>query len=147
MQARIDGYEQAMKEAGLAPCIIHRTPRIPHLERIAFSKTWLEQADRPSAVITYSAGTALPILLAASIELGLRVPRDLSLVTFSDNLEDTSGIALTTMVLPEFELGQIAVKMLLAKMADPASELPTRTLSFAMAPGQTCVSPREAIVR
>jgi LacI family transcriptional regulator len=144
MQARIDGYEKAMREAGLAPRIIHHPPYIPHLERIAVSKPWLKKADRPSAVITYSAGTALPILLAASVELGLRVPQDLSLVTFSEHLEDTCGIALTTMILPEFAIGQAAVKMLLSKMASPAEEIASQAIDFALATGQTCAPPPSA---
>ncbi|MCC6240201.1 MAG: LacI family DNA-binding transcriptional regulator [Phycisphaerales bacterium] len=139
---RRDGYAHAMKQAGLAPQIIgaQTGSSFERSQRIQASRQWLEQSDRPTAVITYAGSTALPIIMAAIGELGMRVPRDLSLVTFDDSLFDDCGLAVSTMVIPEYELGQTAARMLEQKIKTSGQSLPSQVLTMQLVQGNSCQS-------
>lgn len=143
---RCAGYEQAMRQAGLEPRTIRPdVGRVPGGEEVAFTKNWLDAPDRPTAVVVYWIASALPVLHAA-LAFGLSVPRDLSIVTFnsesfgSDVLRE-SGLYITTMVEPEFEMGRTAVRMLMEKLDKPAGSLPSKSLPFALEELGTCCPP------
>ena len=139
---RRTGYRQAMSEAGFEPWLIHMGDRTPAAsDRVAWSRTWLSKpaSQRPTAVLTYVPATGLPVLWAA-LSLGLRVPEDLSLMTFGGRHE-ANGLPLTRMYLPEYEIGLAAVEMLLQKIERPRRPIPTRRLSISLEPGQTCAPP------
>ena len=129
------GCAQAMRAAGLTLRAIRKVP-LATSERIACSAQWLAGPDRPTAAVTYGVKEALPIAAAAR-SLGLRTPRDLSLVTFdTEPAEDpATGLVFTTCVLPEYGMGQAAVEMLLEKIEDPARALPPRSLPLTLSGG------------
>src|SRR3954451_22192702 len=89
----------------------------------------LGRPDRPTAVFGYNDMGAMGVSSAA-VELGLRVPDDLSLVGF-----DNSGLArlravwLTSVDGAGEHIGARAARMLLARMADPGREREVRLVA------------------
>jgi LacI family transcriptional regulator len=77
----------------------------------------LEALDpRPTAVVAFSDVTAMP-LLQGYWRRGIRVPADLSVVTFNDTAFTRYGTPpLTTVHIPTVEMAKRAVAMLLAEM-------------------------------
>jgi LacI family transcriptional regulator len=70
-------------------------------------------ADRPTGVTCYNDLVAVG-LCRALLELGLRVPDDVSVVGFDDiPLAEYLPIPLTTMRVPKYRMGQIATEMLI----------------------------------
>ena len=138
--ARYAGYADAMRVAGRVPRSIREVT--PRSERIGASLQWLDvpAEERPTAVVAYSGTSAWPIREAAAA-LGLSVPADLSLVTFEDHPSDEIGVRLDTMVVPEREMGRVAVEMLLARIDEPGRSLPSRVLPFTHAAGDTVAPP------
>jgi LacI family transcriptional regulator len=137
---RRGGYERAMGEAGLAPRSISSSTGWAHSRRMEESRQWLGQPDRPTAVIAYSPSTAMPVLLAATAGLGLRVPEDLSLMTFADCLADESGMAIDSMITPEHGLGRAAAGRLLEKIENSQISFKSEAIPFGFAAGQTCAA-------
>ena len=135
------GYQDAMRQAGLeSRLFIFEGKGVKREDRSALAKQMLESPDPPPAIITERASTYLPTLFAAAA-IGLQVPRDLSIVAFGRELENTGGVALTTLLNPLYETGQAAVGMLLKKIGNPKRLLPTRTLKYGFAEGQSCAPP------
>ncbi len=143
---RLCGYEQVMSQTGFKPQVI--LPEncdvaladggaIPRKDRRAVTKRLLSAPDRPTAIITNGRTTATPIYCVA-IAMGLKVPENLSIVTFSDKLENETDMAITTWLTPFYEMGRVSVEMLLGKIANPTRLLPFRALEFGFAEGQTC---------
>ncbi|PZM98235.1 MAG: LacI family transcriptional regulator [Actinobacteria bacterium] len=123
-RARVSGFRFAHDEAGI--------PVDPDLVRYGnffvnagyeHGLELLQRPDRPTAIFAGSDLQALGVLRAAH-QLGLAVPRDLSVVGY-DNLPMASWItpALTTVNQPLREMAGTAVRMLvdLASGAQPAS--------------------------
>jgi DNA-binding LacI/PurR family transcriptional regulator len=129
------GYERAMRAAGLQPRLITTPRSLPPAQVLAAARGWLSAADRPTAVVTYSERDAEPILYAATAQLSLQVPRDLSIVTIADDPADHTGVALATVILPRYDLGRVAVEMLLERIAAPKRVLPARCLPARLAAG------------
>src|SRR5262249_7136262 len=74
-------------------------------------------ADRPTAAICHNDVMAIGLLQACA-ELGVRVPRDLSIVGW-DDVPYSSLVTppLTTVRVPRYELGQVAAQKLLDLIA------------------------------
>ncbi len=136
------GYANAMTEAGLTPRL-HIAPvgeGVPSRDRVAFSRQLLSCADRPTAVVAYGETAAIPVFHAA-VALGLSVPSELSLVTFSDRPVLFMGPAFATMLVPQQQVGTQAVEMLLRKIAQPRERLERIAVPFDFDPGQTSATP------
>ncbi|MFC3808750.1 LacI family DNA-binding transcriptional regulator [Terrabacter sp. MAHUQ-38] len=86
------------------------------------ARALLDAADRPTALICFNDRVAVGAIVAAG-EVGLRVPADLSVVGYDDDEELASHYppGLTTVALPHFDLGRVAVKALLRsiKLGEP----------------------------
>jgi LacI family transcriptional regulator len=134
------GCEQAVREAGLALRVIRGEHHVTARSRRAFSAAWLGAGDRPTGVVFYSGGEAVPAFIAA-VELGLRVPGDLSFVSIDDDAWRSGGMTATTVLVPQGELGGAAVEMLQEKMSRPSAALPPRAVAFGFEPGETCAPP------
>lgn len=75
---------------------------------------------RPLAVIAANDLTALGIMWAAR-NAGYNLPRDLSIIGLDDiDLASRVTPSLTTITLPRFEIGQLAMQELLALIRDPS---------------------------
>jgi LacI family transcriptional regulator len=144
---RETGYRAVMEAAGLTPhkllCDLNnvRFARRPPLPAwIASPDCWLRGPDRPTALIVYAEYIAMPLLHAAAL-LGLRVPDDLSVVVVAPNPVADTAFPLTTVLLPEYALGETAVQMLLAKIEQPAVPLARRSLAPGFVEGISCGPP------
>jgi len=86
---RIEGYRRALAEAGSRAHrhFVSDEPR-DFAGAIDLARSWLAPTIRPTAIIAGTEAVALGVLQVAR-ELGLVVPRDLSLLA----LEDTPGLA------------------------------------------------------
>ena len=123
------GYETAMREAGLEPHILQpqRAGMLTMSEWRALAQAWKTDANRPTAIIDYTPTSALAARLALS-EIGISVPAQMSIVTFAPQVVDNYFAPLTTCLLPEHELGRVAVEMLRQKIEAPDEMLPPRTI-------------------
>jgi len=89
-------------------------------------KTLLALPQRPTAVFAISDKTAFGAM-EAIWEAGLRVPADVSLIGFDNEVRgEHTTPPLTTLHLPKRQMGVLAVQRLLSRIADPALP-PVRT--------------------
>lgn len=114
-RARVDGYRSAHDEAGLDfdPALI----RWGDFEKVAGYQHALELLQgpaRPTAIFAGSDYQAMGVMRAAR-ELGLRIPRDLSIVGY-DDLPVTAWLTppLTTINQPLVEMASLATQMLIS---------------------------------
>ena len=144
------GYLAAMAKARRAPQLIGG--RSLHEERLTLAHELLRQADRPTAVVCHSGWSAFPLWHAA-LQLGLQIPRDLSLISFESQPQDQFGQELSLYEVPEHVMGRTAARLLgdlLSVEKNPAAgksaPLPPIVLPFTCRPGQT-VAPAPAPAR
>lgn len=138
VMARRTGYLRAMQAANLRPQFIDPEVYVPPQERYQFTRAWLARPDRPTATVGYGPEDALNVATGA-LANGLRIPEDLSIVALHEMPLDTSGIVFTTSWVPTREVGRTAVRMLLAKIAQPKVPLPLTSIPYQLTPGQsTC---------
>jgi LacI family transcriptional regulator len=140
------GYVDAMREAGLEPMLwLEQVPPVTDPRqgqqdgRLDVARRWLARADRPTAVLTYAGNTAVPMQHAA-LMAGLRIPQDLSLVTFGDWIVNPLGIPITTMMVRMNHVGAEGVRMLLQKIEAPNQPLAPLSVGFEWLGGQTTAS-------
>jgi LacI family transcriptional regulator len=127
---RRQSYEAAMQEARLQPQIL-ALPKVPHTmdeiradNRLQLIAGILSSDQRPTAIVAYSSNIVLPVLQVAA-QLGLQLPRDLSLVVFADTPSQEIGRPVTTVCLKMSSVGNEAVKMLLRKIQEPSQPQPS----------------------
>jgi LacI family transcriptional regulator len=120
---RVDGYREALEENGLI-----------YDERLVLkgdfqyesgykaTQQMLQMAVRPTAIFACNDLMAVGCMSAA-IELGLRVPDDISVVGFDNvRLASFTNPLLTTVAQPKYEIGRLATEMLLARIANPEAK-------------------------
>lgn len=118
---RHQGYRDALAAAGVA--VDDRlTDRGEHSRQVAIevATRLLALRPRPTAIFASSDTQALGVLEAAR-RLGVRVPKDLSVVGF-DDLEAAALVGLSTVRQPLFQSGQEAASLLLRRMSDDADD-------------------------
>ncbi len=127
---RLRGYRQAMQDVGLTPLEpwlvgtpdetgvkealnIYGQGGGPEVEQI---KQYLQSPNRPTAIFAANDPMALIAFRAAS-EVGLHVPKDLSIVGF-DNMDITAHleVPLTTVSQDCFKLGRRAAELLIERI-------------------------------
>jgi len=136
------GYADAMQAAGLTPRSIQRdytrpTPDSAGDNILPLTRDWLDRPDRPTAVVTYSHVETHAARIVAA-ELGMSVPDDLSLATFSDSLDDGIGLQTARMFTPHRKLAHLAVAMLMDKIDAPPRRLEPRVMPLEFWEGRSC---------
>lgn len=125
--ARLHGYQNAMRLAGLDPKSVFIEERL-NREDGGFTATLalLKHTPRPTGILAMSDCLALGALRAAQT-LGLSVPKDLSIVGFDDiPLASAIQPRLTTVRQPLVKKGEVAARFLLENVGQPISQvLPT----------------------
>jgi len=140
---RRQGYENAMRKAKLKANVFE-IANGQFGSYVSELKKLLACAERPSALITGGPAEALAAFRAA-LELGLKLPDELSIATFDDDRPIKEIFAFTTMVLPEYELGRQAVGLILKKIKSPATPIAPVALPLVLeARGTTCPPRAEA---
>jgi len=117
------GYEEALREHGLAPTI-----QIAESEEIydgvyefdngkRLTRRLLELSDRPTAILACNDMTAVGVmneLMAA----GVQVPRDMSVMGFDDIAFSRMTVPpLTTVKQPDYEMGRLACQFLMDRLS------------------------------
>lgn len=120
------GYETVLKDHHLSPIVRH----IPyHAERgLQVIRELLASVNRPDSLITIDSMLALDALEAAK-GLGLRVGRDLGLISF-DDADWTRVIEpqLSVVAQPAYEIGAAAVQLLIQRISKAGSDEPQRVV-------------------
>jgi LacI family transcriptional regulator len=127
------GYSKAMIDAGLQPRIITEPPRRGGLdvgigELFRFFTAVLSSSDRPTAVVCGSGGGRT--MLTAAARLGLRVPEDLSVITFDNNAAMDLEITVDRVLVPNQAMGRVAVSELSALIEEPDEPRPPVVIPF-----------------
>lgn len=111
---RLKGYRQALATADIAfdEDLVRNGDWLP-LRGYQLAFELLRQDNRPTAILCGNDLMAIGVLEAAS-ELGLKVPDDLSVMGYDDQeLSRYTHPPLSTLVLPNYEMGQRATEALL----------------------------------
>jgi LacI family transcriptional regulator len=147
---RWSGYVRAMAARPLTPRHWGADPQEPAalsdgLEQAGWTERvirLLQSPDHPTALVAATERESAAILLAAAT-LGLRVPEDLSVITFAGGLSIVSGRAVDSMALDRRAWGAEAARMLLEKIEQPTLKLPPRVMPFTYRPGGSIGPPRQ----
>lgn len=110
---RLQGITEALEAAGAEIAGVVGCSEWQPEDGFEATRRLLRQTSRPSALICFNDRLALGAYQALA-EAGLEVPRDVSVVSFDDDLI-ASWIKpqLTTLALPHYELGRAAIELLL----------------------------------
>ncbi len=102
----------------------------------------LQEPDRPTAVFAASDEMAIGVILAAR-ELGLEVPRDVSVIGIDDH-ELAEVFALTTMAQDPYGQGRLAARMTLDELAGAGGRASVRVPTTLIERGSTAAPPADA---
>jgi LacI family repressor for deo operon, udp, cdd, tsx, nupC, and nupG len=125
-QARLQGYKSALAEAGLPfrPELYTSVPSDTHVYggfQAASNVLALPPDERPTAVLCFNDLFALGVMHAVRAH-GLRVPEDISVIGCDDvPMAAYAYPPLTTIGLPKYRIGKLAVSTLL-KMCQDSSD-------------------------
>ncbi|WP_136604910.1 LacI family DNA-binding transcriptional regulator [Paenibacillus dokdonensis] len=121
-EKRFRGYKQALEEAGISynpGRILDAKWEPDQAYRMMLSFLEEHHADLPTAVFAASDIMAMAAMRAIS-EKGYRIPQDFAVIGFDDNEPSRYTVPpLSTIHIPTFEIGAIAVKALLQTIRDP----------------------------
>lgn len=116
---RAEGYRDALREYGLAhdPALTVELDDTSTADAYAPVRALLARPDRPTAVFCFSDQIAFAVFHAAA-DLGLRIPRDLSVVGFDDQqfIADALRPGLTTVRLPHHDMGAWAAQRVIDRI-------------------------------
>lgn len=129
-QERERGYQEALRQAGLAPQVLPLTsPDLLGGEQ-ASALLWTMQPF-PDAVICYNDLAAIG-LMASLKTLGVRVPQEVAVVAFGNHpLAAHLSPSLTHMEIPSRRLGELAVGLLVGLLEQPQEE-PQPVIQYAV---------------
>lgn len=120
IQCRALGYRIALEQAGipLDYDLFESSPTLHAEESYKACKRLLERNASFSAI--FCANDPIAVGAAQALyEAGLRVPDDISLVGFDDDMAGSMVPPLTTIGINKEAMGALAIKTLLARMRDP----------------------------
>jgi LacI family transcriptional regulator len=137
---RVAGYATAMLDAGLSPAVAHHDRFIDDSEQLNACRALLRSENRPTAVVVYSERD-LSLLMCAAAELGLSVPRDLSLLVFSPIDSWVAGKWVSAIRVPTSEMGRRAVAMLMRKIEMPNESCSAVAVPYDATFGETVAPP------
>ncbi len=135
---RLDGYEHAMKEAGLPSRIIGAEYPLTKIERNELLSNLLQAPDRPTFIITYNHNSALPLLHLALSSGHICVPKDLCIASFSDDLHDSAFTDITHMAVPWEDVGHAGLERLIARCHQPGRRFDPLMLPLQLQHGTSC---------
>ncbi|MCC6581064.1 MAG: LacI family DNA-binding transcriptional regulator, partial [Phycisphaeraceae bacterium] len=126
---RLKGFHEAVVRHGLIGRI-WRKGNVPRSDRFQATAAWLKADDRPQSVICSSLSAAQAVMCAA-LHLGLRIPHDLAIASYSGGDEHLAMLpGITSMIRPNIELGAAAADMAVERARDPMKPSVSRSLAF-----------------
>lgn len=141
ISSRVDGYLDAMGKAGLEPRLFGGT--FDSQEAFFCSFDVLKSTQRPTAILSLANGQALGVMGAAE-KLGLKIPKDLSLVTVDDNkYMKVLSPQITRISQPIDQMAQLSCNYLFKRIQEPSlSLITTIALHPALIKGESVCPPR-----
>ncbi len=136
---RLDGYLKAMKAKGLEvkPHFVQRGDYTGVSAREP-ARRLLTHPQRPTAIFAASDEMAVTVIETA-LELGLRVPEDLSVVGFDDSpIASFSRVPLTTVWQPLSQVGELATDILVKHVSGKATRLTKILLGTKLVERHSC---------
>ncbi len=139
---RLAGYRAGMARAGIRI-------REPWVRAVSFSpesgyqqtRALLALKERPTAILA-GGSSLLPGVLFAASEVGLRVPRDLSVIAGADSdLARLSNPGVTAVCWPHDVLGRAAGRFLVRRLADSATPRQSMTVRAELLVRGSCAPP------
>jgi LacI family transcriptional regulator len=123
---RAIGFGEAVEAAGIPRGLAPQTAAAPTIAggRAGFTDLFRSQSERPTALVSASLLGAIGVLAEARAS-GIAVPQELSVIAFNDHeLAGYLDPPLTTVKMPNFRMGQAAVRMLVAALeGEPVRDL------------------------
>jgi GntR family transcriptional regulator, arabinose operon transcriptional repressor len=86
--------------------------------------------------------TVVEYLREAALQLGRRIPEDLSVICFDSPIQSAGPFPFTHLKQPEYEMGTQAVQMLYDQIANDNHEIKTANLPATLVLGKSTASPR-----
>ncbi|WP_431509195.1 LacI family DNA-binding transcriptional regulator [Variovorax sp. DAIF25] len=130
MRRRIEGFEAGLEASGLAARPAH-VVRLPTSTSPAFDAVTqlLEGPVRPTALVTLGTSVLADVLNAIAAQ-GLRIPRDISLVTLGDpDFARSHHPPISSVTVDLDRAAEDGVSMLLERMRDAPDAPPRRVLA------------------
>lgn len=125
-QRRIRALRDSAKRLGLAEVVSVATD-FSDAEGAAATRALLSRAARPTAIV-YDSDVMAVAGLGVAAEMGVAVPREVSVVAFDDSvLNRIVHPALTALSRDTFTLGERVAETLLATIEDPSNPLDVKT--------------------
>lgn len=134
---RYAGYVDAMLDAGLKPKLCNVWTRNQNLQKETV-RDILKSPDRPTAVLNYGGDSLWAFAFIGCNEFQLKIPEDLSLITFESNNSDSNFLNYSTVNFDAEKEGAKAFQMLLNKIKNPRKNFPSEVIPFAVKKGNTC---------
>lgn len=132
-QKRVSGYKRAMTEAGLEKNIDIRGDAFSIQNGYVETKLLLSapSSTRPTAIFALSNTIALGAVKAIK-ESGLRIPEDISVISFDDNIYlDYMEPPVTRVIQPVEGMAKLAVRLLFNDIGKPKDERTKSELQLA----------------
>lgn len=123
---RVQGYRQACMEADLPVTLFHPSPRANMEASYQMAEKLLAHTPLPTAITAGCDEVAIG-LIKSFAHHGIQVPKDISIASI-DNIPVAEYLtpALTTVEVPQVDLGRMAVQMLINKARQP--DLPVASM-------------------
>ncbi|GAA4676760.1 LacI family DNA-binding transcriptional regulator [Frondihabitans cladoniiphilus] len=142
---RADAYARTMRKAGLEPRML--TAGFTQSSASAAARSLLSSpapGERPTAIFATNDVTALGVIEAAH-ELGLRIPRDLSVAGYDDTAAAAlAPISLTSVDQDARSLGRLAASAAFARLASPSAPVVARVQQPTLRPRRSTAPPPSA---
>ncbi|MCX7522846.1 LacI family DNA-binding transcriptional regulator [Microbacterium sp. STN6] len=140
---RVEGFRRALKDAGIEPnpsLVISAGWEAAEARRAAIDV--LARREHPTAIFAANNLLAEGVWRAAS-DLGLRIPDDVSIVSFDDSQwMSMVSPGITAVAQDAIALGEAAIDRLLARVAEPDAPPQTLVLEAQVLPRGSTAAPR-----
>lgn len=117
------GWAAALDRHGLPHRSIGCAQALPRPQRFAYTLGWLNAADRPRSIIV-SGQSATRVILMAAMSLGLRIPTDLAVASFSDQPVTDLGVPVISWITDYDTMGREAAAMLVRRLEQGGAPQP-----------------------
>lgn len=115
-RARLEGYNEAMQQAGLKPLPVLQCPTQDAASAVLLDA--VRGAHPPTAIFSAN-GLTTRYALKALLDGGIRIPGDLALAAFDDfDIAEVLEPRLSVVRQPAHELGRVAANLLLDRLAN-----------------------------
>ncbi len=132
------GFRSALEQAGVAPVAVAHEPATEVDTGVQAGRRVLASRDRPQGIVAANDAMALGVMLAAQ-ELGLEIPRDLSVVGYDDVPAAALARPGLTSVHVDLEaLGTMAGQWILNRLRDPGPPPVRAEVSVELVVRQSC---------